>query len=270
MHPKYGTTLNVDIDGSFTVEEMIHNLLLSGFINQNKAGYDLALQELTLERQATFDEIQELYDGAVIRIIAHKEDAPQETAAPSVKYLTLHIKHPSETLILDLTIQETAPLSEVIQSATDKNFVKGGEDILHLQKGDKLLDLNKTAAENQVFSGDYLLITHADSTITDPIETAVSQLNDRLETLEQQLEKQLQNIKDSLPAANMIPIDPTRAVNPTMEVYESIDTIVNRLRKDSKQEPLKPIRPFPTKMVVTLGIILVIIGFLLLILFGII
>jgi len=258
MHPQYGTTLNVDIDGSFTVEEMIKNLLQSGFISENKAGHDFSLQGDLLDRQATFEEIEELYDGAVIRIIAHKEDSPQKVAGPN--YLTLHIKHPTETLILDLDIKESALLSNVIQQATDKKFVKGDNDILLLQKGDKLLDLNKTAEDNQVASGDYLQITQADLNIIDPVQTAVGQLDEKLQNLEKQLETQLTKLKDALPAANMIPIDPTRAVNPTMDTYESIDTIVTRLREDSNEAPLKPIRPFPTTLVVSLGIILIVVA----------
>jgi hypothetical protein len=255
MHPQYGTTLNVDIDGSFTIEEMIKNLLESGFISENKAGHDFSLTGDILDRQATFEEITELYDGAVIRIIAHKDNSPQKVAAAN--YLTLHIKHPTETLILDLNIKDGAVLNDVIQQATDKRFVLGNNEILHLQKGDKLLDLNKTAQENQVTSGDYLQITQADFEIIDPIQIAVGQLDEKLQNLEKQLEIQLTKLKEALPAANMIPIDPTRAVNPTMDTYESIDTIVNRLRKKSKEAPLKPIRPFPTTLVISLCIIFV-------------
>lgn len=264
MHPQYGTTFNVDIDGSFTVEEMINNLLLSGFINTNKGGYDFELMGQALDRQITFDEIQELYDGAVIRIVAHQESAVKDSPKV-ISQISIHVKHPSEALILDVQLQETVPLSDIIQQVSDKNFVHEKDGILHLQKGDKLLDLNKTAPENSIASGDYLQIIHANSTQQDPLETAVGQLNKKLQALEKQIQSDLVNIKDALPAANMIPIDPTRAVNPTMEHYESIDTIVNRLRKDSKQDPLKPIRPISPVLFWFGGLLLIVLVIIVLI-----
>ena len=269
MHPQYGTTLNVDIDGAFTVEEMINNLLLSGFINENTNGYDFELMGQSLERQMTFDEIQELYDGAVIRIIAHKEDAVVE-AVTTETLLALRIKHPSEPLILDVHLNETAPLSNIIQQASEKNFVQGVEGILHLQKGDKLLDLNENAVNNGLTEGDFLQLTHADAVKENPVETAVNKLNKKLEALESQLHTELVSIKEALPAANMIPIDPTRAVNPTMESYESIDTIVTRLREASKEGPLKPIRQLSMPILFVEGVLLVIAVFVILFLTGVI
>lgn len=257
MHPQYGTTLNVDIDGSFTIEEMINNLLLSGFINENKNGYDFELMGQALERQMTFDEIQELYDGAVIRIIAHKDEVVVDHS-PTEQKLNLHIKHPSQPLILDIQLSETAPLSNIIQQASDKNFVQGVQGILHLMKGDKLLDLNENATKNGLTEGDFLQLTHADAIQEDPIEKAVNTLNSKLEKLETQIQTELISIKDALPAANMIPIDPTRAINPTMEKYESIDTIVNRLREASKETPLKPIRQLAVPFLLIEGILLIV------------
>lgn len=265
MHPQYGTTLNVDIDGSFTVEEMIQNLLLSGFISSNSNGYDFELMGQPLDRQITFDEVQELYDGAVIRIVAHQE-TDVETTSTVVPIISLHIKHPSEALILDIQVKDTVALSNIIQQVLDKNFVSEKDGILHLQKGDKLLDLNQTATENNIASGDYLQIIHANSTQKDPIEVAVRELNQKLQALEQQIQTDLVNIKDALPAANTIPIDPTRAINPTMEQYESIDTIVNRLRKDSKQDPLKPIRPISPFFLWLGGILLILLVIIILVL----
>jgi len=218
-----------------------------------------------LERQMTFDEIQELYDGAVIRIVAHKEEPVAETVVKE-QLLVLHIKHPSESLVLDIQLEETAPLSNIIQQASEKNFVQGVEGILHLLKGDKLLDLNENAANNKLTEGDFLQLTYADAIKEDPIEIAVNSLNKKLDTLE----TELISIKEALPAANMIPIDPTRAINPTMEHYESIDTIVNRLREASKESPLKPIRPLSMPILLLEGILLVIAIFVVLFLTGII
>ncbi|BDS10637.1 hypothetical protein [Aureispira anguillae] len=270
MHPQYGTTFNVDIDGSFTVEEMINNLLLSGFINENKHGYDFELMGQALDRQITFDEIQALNDGAVIRIIAHQEEAIVEETDASDSFISLHIKHPSEALVLDVELSSTLPLSNIIQQASDKNFIQGKDNILHLQKGDKLLDLNQTALENKLSAGDYLQIIHANLVAENPIETAFGQLNEKIQQLETQIETELGNIKDALPAANMIPIDTTRAINPTMEQYESIDTIVNRLRKNSNQPPLKRIRPVSPVLLLSLGFLLVLILIIALVMNGII
>ena len=269
MHPQYGTTLNVDIDAAFTIQEMINNLLLSGFINENKNGYDFELMGQSLERQMTFNEIQELYDGAVIRIIAHEEDAVEETPLIE-KLLTVHIKHPSESLILDVQLNETAPLSQIIQQASEKNFVQDLEGILHLQKGNKLLDLNENLANNGLTEGDFLQLTNAAADKEDPIETAVNSLNKKLDALETQLQTELVSIKEALPPANLIPIDPTRALNPTMEQYESIDTIVNRFRAASKQAVLKPIRPLAMPILLLEGFLFVIAVLVVLFLTGVI
>lgn len=266
MHPQYGTTMNVDIDGSFTVEEMINNLLLSGFINENHAGYDLALMGETLDRQASFEEINSLYDGAVIRIIAHTQQ--QAVASRSI---LLHLKHPSDQLILDYQLPVDAPLNQAIQAATDKNFIAGDKSIFHLQKGDKLLDLNEIAADNALSHGDYLQLVEANKKEEiDPVQTAVEGMEKKFSTLESQIQTELQAFKEALPAANMIPVDPTRVVNPTMEVYESIDTIVGRLRQSSGEPSLKPVKPFPTQLVVGLLFFLLVIVLLVVVAFGVV
>ena len=256
MHPQYGTTLNVDIDGSFTIEEMIQNLLLSGFISNNPAGYDLALRDKTLARKATFDEVQELYDGAVIRIIAHKTSTP---TAPSIAHVLLHVKHPNKKLILDIQLSEKELLSEIIKRALGRNFIQGEATSFQLVKGEAVLDLEKNYQDNSINNGDYLELeeVQAAEQIT-PLQASTQQLNEKIEQLESQLHDELKSIKDALPAANMIPIDPTRAVNPTMDTYESIDTIVQRLRVDSSEQPLRPIRPMSLLVPILLVILTVI------------
>ena len=47
--------------------------------------------------------------------------------------ISLHV----HVLSVDVQLNETAPLSNIIQQASEKNFVQGIEGILHLQKGDK-------------------------------------------------------------------------------------------------------------------------------------
>lgn len=256
MHPQYGTTLNVDIDGSFTIEEMIQNLLLSGFISNNPAGYDLALRDKTLARKATFEEIQELYDGAVIRIIAHKTSAPQTAA---VAHILLHVKHPNKKLILDIQLSEKELLSTIIKKALGRNFIQGEATSFQLIKGDAVLDLEKTYLDSNISNGDYLEleVLQKEEQIT-PLQASTQQLNEKIEQLESQLHNELKSIKDALPAANMIPIDTTRAVNPTMDTYESIDTIVKRLRVDSNEQPLSPIRPMSLLVPILLVILTVI------------
>lgn len=266
MHPQYGTTLNVDIDAAFTIEEMINNLLLSGFISENKAGYDLALKNIIFDKTTTFADIEALYDGAVIRIIAGQEN--KVVQKPKLNNLTFYLKHHQEPLVLEVVVLENIVLSELIQIACNKNFIQGDKAIYFLNKGKLSLDLDQNAQKNSIQSGDFLQII--DSSFVEkpnPTETAVVELNEKIQQLETNIKTELGQIKDALPDSSTIPIDPTRSINPTMMTYESIDTIVGRLRQKSKQAPLVPIRPFPTKLLITLIAISLLVVLLILIIY---
>lgn len=241
MHPQYGTTLPASIDGHFTAKEMLHNLLLSGFIPPHDAGYRLEFMGQALEDSTTFDEVPDLYDGALIRVAPVEQEVPASAQADEAS-IEFQLKHPESALLFSVQLSPNELLEEAIQKAAASHFVDGQEQVLHLQKGNKLLDLQQSVSENGVQSGDYLQLVQAESP-ENPVRKELEALKDGFESLQQALSSELQNFKAALPAANTIPVDPTRAVNPTLETYESIDTIVGRLRQQSQEAPLKAIRP---------------------------
>ena len=153
MHPQYGTTLNVDIDGSFTVQEVLEQLRLSGFMGQADLDYDLELMGKALERQAMFMQVPELYDGAVLRLVAQPGPTPQASAPTLV---LLHLKHPAEPFLLSVELPTEAPLTQLLTRAVARGFVPAPAAQLYLTKGAASLDSQQTAAQNGLQSGDYL------------------------------------------------------------------------------------------------------------------
>ncbi len=248
MHPQYGTIFNADIDANFTIHEMIDNLVWSGFLPPNEEGYQLALGKIILADTATFLAIEELEDGNVIRIIANELEAKEVVETKTVKLL---LQHPKSALVLELEAEEDKPIAMLIEIAIDKNFVAIASEALSLEKQGKPLDLAKTVLDNNLKTGDYIQICNKEEVPLTEI------LNQKIDSLQEKIQADLALIKDSIPATHLIPIDPTRAVNPTIETYESIDTISNRLRKKSKQKPFQPIKIIPTVVLVWLGIFIV-------------
>ena len=249
MHPQYGTIFNADIDASFSVAEMEENLVLSGFLPEHEAGYQLALGKKILDKDLLFDEILDLEDGDVIRVIPNQQ---MQELVPDAVVLQFFIKHPSTGLVSKVNLPKEDHLSYLVETVLSNNFVHAAPEEIELRKGDKILDLSKSAADNGLDSGDYLQVVLPNQ------KTPTDQLSDRLGQIESKLQNELQVIKDNMPSANFIPVDPTRAVNPTMDTYESIDTIVNRLRASSKQQPLQPIRIIPIRwFLMAIGLLLV-------------
>ncbi len=261
MHPTYGTIFNADIDASFTVAEMTENLILSGFLPPYEAGYKLALGEQILANDSLFGEIQALEDGNVIRIITNKK-TPKKEQAPTPS-LTLHLIHPNQVLIVPVHFLANVPTSAIIKHVLDNNLLEANAADLILLKGKTPLDLDKSLLENQLTSGDYIRIL--DKQHQDPVE----QVQLQIQQLQQHLQTELTTIKDNLPAANLLPIDPTRSVNPTTEPYQSIDTLVNQVRAASGQPPVAAISVLPTKYILmAAGAILMVLLIILSLVFG--
>ncbi len=255
MHPQYGTIFNADIDSQFTVEEMIENLLLSGFLPPNKAGYDFALRNDMLDRQMTFAEIDALEDGDVIRVIMHKEnEAPVEVAPKKIR---LHLLHPTQNLTEHKSVSLDANLSYILARLLHKNFIQGDEANFEIRKGEQILDLQLSVKELALEHEDYLQIVQLD--YISPQQSAQEALQQQVENLQETLQAEVKAIKDNLPSANLIPIDPTRSVNPTIDFYETFDTILNRMRSENGLPPIQKITIIPTKLIVTGTILLLLI-----------
>lgn len=260
MHPKYGTVFNADIDGSFTVDEMIQNLLISGFLPENQAGYELELHKQVFDRYLTFDKIPNLEEGDIIRVV------DKNLATAHSDELTVYLKHPIKGIVAELKANPSTTANELLQKVLDRGFIQGdASQYILLTKGRQEFSDAATLASVQIGHQDFIQIMQLGSTSMPPITPMFYALNQRLEKLETNLTQELQLIKDNIPALNTIPIDAKRAINPTEKAYESIDSIVDRLRKDSKQAPLKRIRSinFMPFLLTVAGILLLFAGFFL-------
>ncbi|MCP4442305.1 MAG: hypothetical protein GY810_25640 [Aureispira sp.] len=258
MHPTYGTTFNADIDSSFTVEEMITNLLHSGFLPPNDEGYQLALRKQIFDSNSTFDSIENLYDGDIIRIVTGNQAQDNSSAQ-----LVVNLKHPTKGIVLDLQVSPDIIASDLIQMVLDKGFIQGLSDQYTLvTKGLNELNADQPLSSAQVSHQDFIQIVQIGSSAMPAIAPMLYTMSQQLEQLETGMTKELDLIKSNMPALNTIPIDAKRAINPTEEAYQSIDSIVGRLRSDAKLPPLKPIRSINfMPFLITVGIIALIIGF---------
>ena len=134
MHPQYGTTLNVDIDANFSVQEILEQLVLSGFVGRANAQYDLELMGKALERQMVFATIPDLYDGAVLKVVEHLKPLTPSTAkqpspnAPISSLLLLHSQHPDNNLQFSTTYEPTTLIQDVLTRAIQQGFLIGAVD----------------------------------------------------------------------------------------------------------------------------------------------
>lgn len=255
MHPIYGTIFNADIDGNFTVAEMTENLVLSGFVASHQAGYQLALGSQVLEPTDTFMDIEGIDDGVIIRVVQKKVEIKATTTSTTI---AVQLIHPNETLILPASFEKDTTVKTILDYITQNNIVEIHPDHLALVRSNMVLDIDKTLSENQIEPHDYIKIVH-----TQKVDIA-QEFQKQFQNLEQQLQQELKTIKENMPAANLIPVDPTRAVNPTQETYESIDTIVNKIQQVSGQKSIHPITITPTRTFLIIGITILILTVILL------
>ena len=174
MHPQYGTTINVDIDGRFSVQEVLEQLRLSGFMGQADGEYDLQLMGQALERHTLFVDIPALYDGAVLRLV---EQPKVKVTATSPDLMLLHVKHPTSPYLLSIELPPKAPLIRILEEALERGFVAAPMAQLSLTKGQQPLDPQQSLAQNGLQAGDYVKL-HLQSQET--TEEAPAELRQRL------------------------------------------------------------------------------------------
>lgn len=240
MHPQYGTTLNVDIDPHFSVQEILEQLVLSGFVGKANAAYDLELMGQALEKQMVFAAIPNLYDGAVLRVV--EKVAPVTTASPSqmvVHPIHLHCQHPDNSLQFSALFEPTTPSKEVVARAIQQGFLIGTVEQFHLYKGAQALDLEQNLQELNLQEGDHLQIyrkpVEQEKEEPTPQELGPSvtlqSLQEQVQQLEEQLVVQLQQLQQQLPRDQALP-------DVGDLPYESLEKVVRRLRKRGKESSL--------------------------------
>jgi hypothetical protein len=257
MHPQYGTTMNVTIDAAFTVQEILTNLHLSGFISQDAQQYKLALMDQQLGSEVSFDSIDDLYDGAILRIIELAKNKNQDSSSTSV--LQLMLRHPFRMEQLPLSLLPNDPLAKIIEIAQERCFIDPTDQAKYqLRMGHTRLDIAANVVDNAVVDGAYLQLIQEGVACPSPrLDNQLEQLNDRLQGLQDGLAIQFADIKKDLSSGSSIAVDASRSVNPTVRPYETIDSMVNRLRQLSGEPPLRKIRWWSLK-VYLLGLFLTI------------
>ncbi len=256
MHPQYGTTLNVDIDAGFSVQEILEQLVLSGFVGKANAQYDLELMGKALEKQTVFAAIPELYDGAVLRVVERLHAKPQKAAIPTSHPIQLHLQHPDHALPFSAAYDTQTLMEEVILRAIQQGFLVGSVADFQVYKGNKALAFGESLHELGLQEGDHLQLRHHLATEEEgatPPSVTLQTLQTQVQELQQQLGAQLQQLQRQLPREQTLP-------DVGELPYESLEKIVRRLRKQSKEPILDSLTLAGTPAWVYVGIVLLILA----------
>jgi hypothetical protein len=212
VHPQYGTVFNADVDTAFTATELLNNLMLSGFIQENEGAYQLALREQIMQAGQPLITLEGLEESAVLRIISKSKDAK--------KLLKFYIKHPVNSIYAPVETSEDHKVGQLMNELLEKGFIESLEgaelffNSIALDYEHKLNELPEAA---------YLELRLAAQKGSAAI---LMELTGTIAQIKTDNEIKLQQILDYLPPASAIPIDPERAINPTLDIYESVDTLM--------------------------------------------
>jgi hypothetical protein len=264
MHPQYGTTLNVDIDTNFSVQEILEQLVLSGFVGKANAEYDLELMGRALEKQTTFAAIPNLYDGAVLRVVERmvSKPTPQRSESKIVVAhpILLHCKHPDYPLHFSASYEPKTSLEEIISRAIQQGFLVGELKNFELYKGSQLLSLEDNLYQQQLQEGDYLQFRHvepASSTEEKETESAppvtLENLQEQVQKLEKSLSKNFQKISQQLSHETTLP-------DVGDLPYETLEKVVRRIQKKGKEPSVSSLSLAGTPVWLYIVLILVFLG----------
>lgn len=230
-HPQYGTIFNADVDTGFTAAELLENLVLSGFIPENQKGYQLALREQIMQAKQPLATLDGLADGVVLRIITAKE----ETKA----MLQFFVRHPrtAEYAPINIYLEENG--QQFIERLLTQGFLAEITEGLAIYFKGTALDMQLPLASQNLPTNAYLELRDAH---TQSPDLQLRSLLLAVDSLQSNTQNKLQEILDYLPPPSAIPIDPERAVNPTLDAYESTDTLVAELHKMMGRPAPKKIR----------------------------
>ncbi len=246
MHPQYGTIFTAEVDVSFTADEMLRNLLLTGFIPERAKGYRLALMEEVLRGDQPIAELSELYDGAVFRIIPNIQELGATQEAVVETPITLYIRHPHSAEYAPFQVLPSTTGHAMLELLELRGFLKEGSDGLALLFKGEVLDLDAPIGSQQLPAQAYLELQDPDAQAADQV---LRNLLLGLDSLQQRTDQKLEAIIKQMPPPSAIPIDPQRAISPTADIYEGVDTLLTQIRSDADLPPSKKIRiysPIPT------------------------
>lgn len=238
MHPQYGTIFNADVDLSFTADEMLHNLVLSGFIPERPAGYRLALQNQVMQGQQPLVLLEGLEDAAVLRIIPVVQNASGEESV-AVLPLRLYVRHPRSSEYAPVECIPDTSGEKLLQQLLKNGFLSELPEDLSLYFKEEELALDQPLKNIGLTDGAYIEIRDANA---QPVDMVMRNVLMGLDSFQAGTNAKLQAILDQMPPPSAIPIDPLRAINPTSEPYESMDTLLNSIRQIGGLEPIKKVR----------------------------
>mgnify|MGYP006971425295 CR=1 FL=1 len=238
MHPQYGTIFNADVDLSFTANEMLRNLVLSGFIPDRSAGYRLALQDIVMQAKQPLALLDDLGDGAVLRIIpVIQNEAGEQMVA--VEPLRFYVRHPRSSEYAPIECPPDNSGTMLLQMLMERGFLAELHEGLGLYFKEQNIPLDQALKTIALPEGAYLEIRDTNAQSVDVIMRNVLM---GLDSFQAGTNAKLQTILDQMPPPSAIPIDPQRAINPTSDSYESMDSILNNIRQSGGLDPLAKVR----------------------------
>lgn len=229
MHPQYGTTFNVTVDGAFTVGEILRNLRLSGFLPAQGA-YKLARYAEELGDEQVFSSIDGLESGDVLRIIALKEAAAKADA------LRINIKLPFVAEFIQVAVSSTMTGAQFVQYLCEKGILYRFDADFKLKKGNLEIGMNQPLSDFSLQEFDLVQIiteveTEAEEVEAEPIDDKPT-TDEILQALNRQVET-LQGKIDTLEAVLLATRGKNVAAdlpNPALVLpYESIEELLKKL-----------------------------------------
>ena len=233
MHPQYGTTFQVTVDGALTVTEMIRNLRLSGFLPM--AGqYRLARYDKELLGRQTFSEVENLASGDVIRIIA------EQAETSGLVRLNLHLPFIKE--FIQVTVNQTFTGNQFIQFLCEKGILYRFDADFKLMKGNTEITANQSLSDVGIQDFDLLRVIAEETDAPTPStpepeeeksndNEAIKHLSQQIETLQakiEQLEAALLNTQNTTHTAT--PSTPTPTLHPASKLpFEPLDSLIKKL-----------------------------------------
>lgn len=238
MHPQYGTTLNVDIDANFSVQEILEQLVLSGFVGRADASYDLELMGQALAQQTIFADIPKLYDGAVLKVIERLSAQPTRPSQATTNHpIQLHAQHPDNSLQFSAAYDGHRLIRDVIVRALQQGFLVGEAADFQVYKGAQALLLQESLYQQGLQEGDCLqfrrAVANAPKEVVAPSVT-LHTLQEQVQLLETTIGGQLTQLQQQLPRDQALPDVGELS-------YESLEKVAKRLRKQGKEPSIEPL-----------------------------
>jgi hypothetical protein len=238
MHPEYGTIFNADVDVSFTANEMLKNLVLTGFLPERSAGYRLALMDEVLKGEDRLGQLQQLDDGVVLRIIPLLEEA-KGTEVVAESPIEFFIRHPYSAEYAPFRAMPSSTGKAMLEALQSRGFLKEIPDSLGLYFKEQPIPLDQALGDQGLPLGAYLELRDSNAQAADAV---LRNLLLGLDSFQASTNQKLEEIIKQMPPPSAIPIDPNRSISPTADIYESVDSLITDIRREGNFPPPKKIR----------------------------